>query len=106
MASSEVSISLEDVLKGIVGSHYPHGSTELDNESIKNTSKLQAIAQWVAEEASLRDRVDDYLKSPYGSVVDVAKMHDKVIMNMLEWFEPQVKRYYKQYLKEDENANT
>ena len=99
--TSATEISLEDVLEGIVGQHYPQGDTSLDNESTCNMVKLEAIATWVAKELSCNCRLYGYLESPYYSMKAVAKLHDKAIMSMLEWFEPQVKRYYETWLAGD-----
>ena len=94
-------ISLEDVLKGIVGQHYPQGDTAMDDMSARNMPKLEAIAKWTAYELSCDGRLDGYLNSPYGSMKAVAKLHDKAIMELLEWFEPQVRRYYETWLAGD-----
>ena len=99
--TSTTGISLEDVLNGIVGQHYPQGDTTLDGISAKNMPKLAAIGMWVAHELSCNCQFDGYLESPYYSMKAVAKLHDDAIMNMLEWFEPQVKRYYETWLAGD-----
>jgi len=99
--TSTVKISLEDVLDGIVGQHYPQGDTTMDDVSARNVPKLEAIASWVAHELSCNGRLDDYLESPYGSMKAVAKLHDEAIMSILECFEPQVKRYYETWIAGD-----
>ena len=99
--TSATDISLEDVLNGIVGQHYPQGDTSLDEESARNMVKLEAMATWVAKELSCNCQLDGYLESPYYSMKAVAKLHDDAIMEMLEWFEPQVKRYYETWLASD-----
>ena len=99
--NSATEISLEDVLEGIVGQHYPQGDTTLDGESTRNMGKLKAIGMWVAHALSCEGRLDGYLNSMFGSMKAVAKLHDDAIMEMLEWFEPQVKRYYETWLAGD-----
>ena len=99
--TSATDISLEDVLNGIVGQHYPHGDTTMDDVSARNMPKLVAIGMWVARELTCEGRLDGYLNSPYYSMKAVAKLHDDAIMAMLEWFEPQVKRYYETWLAGD-----
>ena len=101
--TSATEISLEDVLNGIVGQHYPQGDTMMDDVSTGNIPKLEAIAKWAADELSCGGRLDGYLNSPYGSMKAVAKLHDKAIMELLEWFEPQVKRYYETWLAGDDD---
>lgn len=96
-------ITLEDVLNGIVGEHYPQGDTEMDNVSACNLDKLLAIAVWAADELACGGRLDDYLKSPYASMKHVANLHDAAIMGILEAFEPQVKRYYETWLAGDDD---
>ena len=96
-------ITLEDVLNGIVGQHYPQGDTTMDGKSASNMEKLEAIAMWAAKELSCDGRLDAYLESPYGSMKAVAKLHDDVIMSILEWFEPQIRRYYETWLKGDDD---
>ena len=100
---SPTEITLEDVLEGIVGQHYPQGDTVMDDVSARNLDKLQAIAVWAADELSCGGRLDDYLKSPYASMKHVANLHDAVIMGILEAFEPQVKRYYEMWLAGDDD---
>lgn len=99
--TSATDIGLEDVLNGIVGQHYPQGDTTMDDESERNFPKLVAIAMWAAEELSCGGRLDGYLESPYWSMKYVAKLHDGAIMSLLEYFEPQVKRYYETWLAGD-----
>ena len=99
--TSAIEISLEDVLNGIVGQHYPQGDTTMDDVSMGNMPKLEAIAKWTAYELSCGGHLDGYLNSPYGSMQAVANLHDEAIMEMLEWFEPQVKRYYEMWLAGD-----
>lgn len=96
-----IDISLEDVLNGIVGQHYPQGDTTLDGISAENMPKLFAIGMWVAHELTCEGRLDGYLDSQFYSMKSVAKLHDDAIMEMLEWFEPQVKRYYETWLADD-----
>ena len=96
-------ITLEDVLEGIVGQHYPQGDAAMDDVSARNVKKLAAIAVWAADELSCGGRLDDYLKSPYASMKYVAKLHDDVIMSILEAFEPQVRRYYEMWLAGDDD---
>lgn len=91
-------ITLDDMLEGIVGQHYPQGDTTMDDVSMGNMPKLEAIAKWMAYELSCGGRLDGYLNSPCGSIKSVALEHDKAIMELLEWFEPQVKRYYETWL--------
>ena len=99
--TSATDISLEDVLNGIVGQHYPQGDTVMDGISAENMPKLAAIGMWVAHELTCEGGLDGYLDSMYGSMKSVAKLHDDAIMEMLEWFEPQVKRYYETWLAGD-----
>ena len=101
--SNKVEITLEDMLSAIVGQHYPQGDTSMDDESARNMAKLGAIGEWVAHELSCNGRLDGYLNSQFYSMKSVAKMHDELIMEMLEWFEPQVKRYYETWLAGDDD---
>ena len=103
MTDSKVEITLEDVLESIVGQHHPQGDTALDNVSERNMPKLNAIAFWVADELTLGGRLESYMDSQYGSMKYVARLHDATIMGMLEAFEPQVKRYYEQWLAGDDD---
>ena len=101
--TSATEISLEDVLNGIVGQHYPQGDTAMDEVSARNVKKLEAIAAWVAEELACGGRLDGYLASSYLSMKYVAKLHDDAIMSILECFEPQVRRYYEMWLAGDDD---
>ena len=95
-------IKLEDVLDAIVGMHYPQADSALDDISLGNMDKIALIANWLARELTLEGGLEQYLKSPYASAKQVAIQHETLIMDMLEWFEPQVKTYYETYLLEDE----
>lgn len=94
-------ITLDDVLEAVVGNHHPEADEALDHVSAANTGKLHYIGLWAAQQLSLEGRLEDCLASPYASARHVAQLHDQAIMTMLEWFEPQVKRYYEEWLKEE-----
>ena len=90
-------INYDDILSMMVGKHYPQDDARLDRECRENVGNLKLIALWVARHLSLDGELDEY-KHQSASSLTVASLHEQAIMEMLEWFEPQVKTYYMKYL--------
>lgn len=90
-------IDYDDILSMMVGKHYPQDDARLDRESRENVGNLKLVALWVARHLSLDGDLDMY-KYQSASSFGVASLHEQAIMEMLEWFEPQVKTYYLKYL--------
>lgn len=95
-------IGYDDMLGAMVGTHYPQGDSYLDRESLRNTDNLKVMALWVAQQLSLGGDLSEYVQSSASSMRDVARAHEDAIMEMLEWFEPQVKKYYLKYLNTED----
>lgn len=92
-------INYDDILSMMVGKHYPQDDARLDRESRENVGNLKLVALWVARHLSLDGYLDEY-KNLTTSSVEVASLHEQAIMEVLEWFEPQVKTYYMKYLND------
>lgn len=92
-------IGYEDILDMMVGRHYPQGDSYMDRESLANTDNLKVVALWVARQLSLDCDIERYAERS-GSMREVARAHENAIMEMLEWFEPQVRKYYMKYLND------
>lgn len=62
--------AIPQVLDALVGSTACHADTTLDDESLDNIPKLQAVAEWLLDRLY---RADNSINSPYYSAKQVAR---------------------------------
>lgn len=62
--------AVKDVLDALVGSTSANADTTMDDRSLKNVPKLEAVADWLFDRLVAAQR---NIKSPYASAKQVAK---------------------------------